>query len=187
MQPEARGTLRLEPQPISAEVEALRKTVATCMQCGTCSGSCPSASQMDYTPRQIMLLLQMGLEDEAIRSNAIWTCANCYMCTVRCPREIAVSEVMGALRTLCLQQGLAGRRDRAFVHSFLGIVRRYGRMAEPELLVRYYLQNNPFNLFKRVGFALALLRKGKIEVLPHRLRGVEEVRRIYQEAGQEGV
>lgn len=186
MAEEPLSTIRLGATPVSPEVESLRQTVAVCMQCGTCSGSCPSAPRMDYTPRQIMLLLQMGLEDEAIQSEAIWTCANCYMCTVRCPRDIPVSDVMGALRTLCLGRGRASRQDRAFVNSFLGIVRRYGRMAEPELLVRYYMQNNPLNLLGRVGLALAMLRRGKIEFLPHRVRGVDQVRRIFQAAEEEG-
>jgi len=187
MPTEARGTIRLEPRQVSLEVESLRETVAACMQCGTCSGSCPSAFKMDYTPRQIMLALQMGLEDEAIRSTAIWYCANCYMCTVRCPRDIPVSDVMGELRTLCLQRGLAGRRDRVFIRSFTGIVRRWGRMSEPELLLRYYLQNNPLDLLKSAGLALAMLKRGKIEILPHRLRGIEEVRRICREEEREGV
>lgn len=176
----------MEPQELSPTVEALRETVAACMQCGTCSGSCPSAPHMDRTPRQVMLLLQMGLEEEAIRSQAIWVCANCYMCTVRCPRDIPVSEVMGALRTLNLQRHLAERRDRAFVESFLGIVRRYGRMSEPELLLRYYLQNNPLGLLARTGLALAMLRRGKIALLPHRVKGIQEVRRICQVREGEG-
>ncbi len=186
MPPQAPGALRLEPRECSPTVEVLRETVAACMQCGTCSGSCPSAPHMDYTPRQVMLLLQLGLEDEAIRSQAIWVCANCYLCTVRCPRDIPVSEVMGALRTLALQRNLAGRQDRAFVRTFLSLVRRYGRMSEPELLVRYYLQNNPLGLLKRTGLALAMLRRGKIALLPHRVKGVDQVRRICQVQGREG-
>ena len=178
MPSQGQGALRLVPREVSPTVEALRETVAACMQCGTCSGSCPSAPHMDYTPRQVMLLLQLGLEEEALRAQAIWVCANCYMCTVRCPRDIPVSDVMGALRTLSLQRDLASRRDRAFVDSFLGIVRRYGRMSEPELLVRYYLQNNPLNLLKRTGLALAMLRRGKIALLPHRVRGIDQVQRI---------
>ena len=134
---------------------------------------------MDLTPRQVMLALQMGLEEEAVGCRAIWYCAACYMCTVRCPRGIPVSEIMGALRTLSLQRGLAAQRDRVFVKSFLGIIRRYGRMFEPELLLRYHLLNNPLNLLKQVRLALAMLRRGKIEFLPHRLRTLEDVRRIY--------
>ncbi len=171
--------IRLLPNEISPEVASLREQVASCMQCGTCSGSCPSVSRMDLTPRQVMLALQMGLEEEAVRCQAIWYCAACYMCTVRCPRTIPVSDIMGALRTLSLQRGLAVQRDKVFVKSFLDIIRRYGRMFEPELLLRYHLLNNPFNLLKQVRLALAMLRRGKIELLPHRLRAVEGVRRIY--------
>lgn len=172
-------TLRLAPNKIFPEVANLREQVISCMQCGTCSGSCPSASRMDLTPRQVMLALQMGLEEEAVRCQAIWYCAACYMCTARCPRAIPVSDIMGALRTLSLRRGLAVQRDKVFVKSFLDIIRRYGRMFEPELLLRYHLLNNPLNFLKQLRLALAMLKRGKIEFFPHRLRTVEVVHRIY--------
>lgn len=179
MSAQGNRTVRLVPNDISPEVASLREQVVSCMQCGTCSGSCPSASRMDLTPRQVMLALQMGLEEEAVGCQAIWYCAACYMCTVRCPRGVPVSDIMAALRTSSLQRGLAVQQDRVFVKSFLDIIRRYGRMFEPELLLRYHLLNNPLNLLKQVRLALAMLRRGKIEFLPHRLRAIEEVRRVY--------
>jgi len=178
--------IRFAPAEISPEVESLREKVASCMQCGTCSGSCPSISRMDYTPRQVMLALQTGLEDEAVRCQAIWYCAACYMCTVRCPRGIPVSDIMAALRALSLQRGSAARQDRVFVQSFLDIVRRYGRLFEPELLLRYHLLNNPLNLLKQASLALSMLKRGKIEFIPHRLRAIGEIRRMYEgEKGEE--
>ncbi|MCS6843379.1 MAG: 4Fe-4S dicluster domain-containing protein, partial [Caldilineales bacterium] len=31
-----------------------------CIQCGTCGGSCPSAADMDHTPRQLFALIFAG-------------------------------------------------------------------------------------------------------------------------------
>ncbi|MCJ7824769.1 MAG: hypothetical protein MUP44_07710, partial [Anaerolineales bacterium] len=36
------------------------KNLKTCLQCGTCGGSCPSAPDMDYTPRQLFAMIDAG-------------------------------------------------------------------------------------------------------------------------------
>jgi len=48
-------TLRLGESTLSEEMVALQETVASCVKCGTCTGSCPVA--MDYTPRAVMRLI----------------------------------------------------------------------------------------------------------------------------------
>jgi len=50
-------TLRLGESTPSEEMVALQETVASCMQCTTCTGSCPVAMTMDYTPRAVMRLI----------------------------------------------------------------------------------------------------------------------------------
>ena len=57
------------------------------MQCGTCGGSCPSAADMDHTPRLLFAMIRAGLRDEVLRSNTPWMCVSCYFCAVRCPQE----------------------------------------------------------------------------------------------------
>ena len=69
-----------------------------CYQCGKCSGGCPSVTQMEILPNQVIRLLQIGLPEAALRYNTIWICASCYTCTVRCPRGIDLSKIMEALR-----------------------------------------------------------------------------------------
>lgn len=46
--------------------------IDACIQCGTCSSSCPMAVYMDYTPRQIIAMIKSGFKDEALRSFTIW-------------------------------------------------------------------------------------------------------------------
>jgi heterodisulfide reductase subunit D len=76
--------------------------VIACYQCGTCSGSCPTAPAMDYTPRRILHMLRLGLGDRVLRSRAIWLCTTCYSCTARCPREIRITDAMISLRRLAV-------------------------------------------------------------------------------------
>jgi len=91
-----------------AEVMALAggERTVTCYQCGTCSGSCPTVRQMEYTPRQILRLIQLGMEDRLLRSRAIWYCLACYSCTARCPREIKITETLIGLRKLAAARGI---------------------------------------------------------------------------------
>ena len=78
----------------AAEGEPLK----TCIQCGTCSGTCPVAGYMDHTPRQIIAMINQGMKDQVLESNTFWYCASCYHCTVRCPQEINITELMYALK-----------------------------------------------------------------------------------------
>lgn len=80
--------------------------VVACYQCGTCSGSCPTAPEMDYNPRRLLHMLRLGLGDRVLRSRAIWLCTSCYSCTARCPREIKITDAMITLRGLAVEQGL---------------------------------------------------------------------------------
>lgn len=91
-----------------AKVAALRggERVVTCYACGTCSGSCPTVMDMDYGPGHILHMIQLGMEDEVLRSRGIWLCTACYLCTSRCPREIKITETMIGLRSLALARGL---------------------------------------------------------------------------------
>ena len=37
-----------------------------CIQCGTCGGSCPSAADMDHTPRELFAMIRAGMRDEVL-------------------------------------------------------------------------------------------------------------------------
>ncbi len=95
-------------QDLLAAVTGLRggERLVACYQCGTCSGSCPTAPAMEYNPRRILHMLRLGLGSRVLQSQAIWLCTACYSCTARCPREIKISEAMITLRRLAVEQGL---------------------------------------------------------------------------------
>ena len=79
--------------------------VTKCDQCGTCSASCPMVDGMDITPSQMMRLVQLG-RPEVLESKAMWICASCFACTVRCPRGLDLSKVAEALRQILLRQAI---------------------------------------------------------------------------------
>lgn len=99
------AAIRLDEEP-TAEMRAFESAVAKCYQCGTCSATCPTASSMDYSPRALWRLVELGLRGEILNSNTFWMCTACYSCTVRCPRDIPISETMRELRELYIREDI---------------------------------------------------------------------------------
>ncbi|MDI6894160.1 MAG: 4Fe-4S dicluster domain-containing protein [Bacillota bacterium] len=164
-----------------AQVEDISgQSIWACMQCGTCTGSCQLAQEMDHTPRRIMEMVRTGLREQVLTSRAIWYCASCHSCTVRCPRGIQVTRVMITLKSLALRAGHVSPRDDApaFYESFLRVLRLFGRMHEPTLVTAYALRTRPTRVLGMMPMALGLMRRGRMAPLPDRAPGLAELRRL---------
>jgi heterodisulfide reductase subunit C len=98
---------------------------------------------------------------------------------VRCPRDIEITDVMTQLRNLALQKGYKAREGRVYNTSFMGIVRRHGRMWEAELVVRYNLLTNPLNFIGLIPVALKMVLKRKLRFLPDHPKGRAEIRGVF--------
>ncbi len=85
------------------------QNVLTCYQCGRCSAGCPLTFAMKDLPNQVIRLVQLGLEEDALASNTIWVCASCLACHARCPRGVDLAKVMEALRAIRLRPGTEDR------------------------------------------------------------------------------
>jgi heterodisulfide reductase subunit C len=92
------------------------QNLMACYQCGKCSAGCPVVSRMDILPNQIIRFAQLGLKEELLESEAIWTCASCMTCNVRCPKGINIAEVIEVLRQILLR----GRADHLKVEKLSG-------------------------------------------------------------------
>ncbi len=158
---------------------ALAEGIKSCIQCGTCSASCPTAYAMDYTPRWIIAALRAGQWERVLRSNTPWLCASCYYCTVRCPSGIEFTDLMYALKRLAIERGIYPKGSPVLYQAFTSIVDRYGRSAEMELMVRYYLRTlNPWGLIKMAPMGLRMLLRGRLPLLPHRIEGRRELAKM---------
>ena len=78
-------------------IDPLQK-LRRCIQCGTCSATCPTAYAMDYSPRQVWRMVQLGMRGDVLSSRTFWLCTTCKACQVRCPREIDLMDSMIALK-----------------------------------------------------------------------------------------
>lgn len=162
--------------------------IKACQQCGTCSGSCPTAYAMDYTPRQIISWLRAGELEKVLNSNTMWMCASCYSCTVRCPAGIKVTDAMYELKRLAIKYGFAPRgvTGNTLATVFMKNVDKYGRSPEMELLARYYLSTNPFGMLKMAGLGLKLLKNKRISLSPEKIRGRDEIQKMLEYVRQKG-
>ena len=143
----------------------------SCIQCGTCSATCPLSAYMDYTPRKIIAMIREGFKEEVLSSTTPWLCASCYACTVECPRKIKITDIMYAAKRLAIRSGIYPKRflTPVLAREFFAIVKKNGRNHEGSLLMRMYMKTNPFLLLKQAFLGLRLFLQGRIGVLPEKI------------------
>jgi heterodisulfide reductase subunit C2 len=127
--------------------------------------------------------VQVGLRVEALHSRTFWLCTNCYSCTIRCPRGIALTETMAALKRLAIAEGVKGKdKDNvsAFYRAFVTTVRRHGRNHEAEFLVRYFMSTNPLAALKFGRMGLELWLRGRVPLVPKEPKDKQEIETIFR-------
>jgi heterodisulfide reductase subunit C len=163
----------MRPQTLVEEISAIPggEGIRLCIQCGTCTASCPNAERMQHTPSQLIALARAGLRDEVLSSDAMWYCLSCYMCTVRCPRGVHQTELMHALERLALRRGRNHFRTTtpALYRTFSEFVYRLGSQHEFGFMVWYYLKTNPFRALHIAPVGLSLLRRGRLPIRAKKL------------------
>jgi heterodisulfide reductase subunit C len=169
---------------LAAEIEAATGiNPATCYQCGKCSAGCPMASESDLRPHQVMRRVVYGSRERALQDESIWLCLTCETCSARCPNGCDPASVIDALREISIESGMATmpRTVRAFHKSFLEQIRGNGRLHEVGLIVGYKLRSGA--LMDDVTNTPGLLSRGKLGIMPTKIKGVAEVKRIFDKCG----
>ncbi|MFX1408359.1 MAG: CoB--CoM heterodisulfide reductase subunit C [Promethearchaeota archaeon] len=98
--------------------EAGYKGIGGCIQCGTCSGSCPSGRRTALSVRTILRSVQLGIDD-ILSDDDIWYCSTCYTCFERCPRNIPVTDMIIYLRNLAVQKGYMHKSHVELCHKLI--------------------------------------------------------------------
>lgn len=181
MEPTIKHEAELDPQfPKEIASKLTGDKFHACIQCGTCSGTCPLSIYMDLTPRKVIAMTRAGFKDEVLRSFTIWLCASCYSCTVECPKQIKITELMYALKQRALADKVYPKRFLipVLAREFFNIVRGRGRNDEGQLIVRMYLKTNPFRMILQGMLGLRLFLKGRMEPFSRSIRGKKELEAI---------
>lgn len=154
--------------------------INSCIQCGTCSGTCPAAEFMDHSPREIIAMIGADLKDAVLSSNTFWYCASCYHCSARCPRGINIADMMYALKRYSIwknqyKHGLIGPD---FSKRFVKMIMRTGKSFEPALAPSFILKYGWRGVLHDARMGLTLFLKGRLPLLPTKIKRVKPFRRM---------
>jgi len=106
-----------------------RRSLKSCMACGTCTAQCPAArTYEDYNPRAIVDAA-LSEDEERLQallgSELLWYCGQCGSCKPNCPRENNIMGLISSLRYLAQLKGwhvlsARGRQQYACRHLWGG-------------------------------------------------------------------
>jgi heterodisulfide reductase subunit C len=164
-----------------AEVEKIcGENAIQCYQCGECTAGCPAAFAMELSPNKIMRMVQLGCEKQTLESATIWLCAGCETCATRCPKGLSVAKVMDACREIAAKKGIkSGAPSVSIFHEvFLAGVKSNGRVFEPMMIGLYKVKSR--NLFSDIPLGIRMFLKGKLGLIPSRIKGLGEVKKIFK-------
>ena len=150
------------------DLDAVRQMVQTCIQCGTCTASCPNEFAMDLTPRRLWRMVLMNRQEKIFASKTFMLCSSCYYCTLRCPRGLPLTEAMARLKQIATRQ-VPGRYKATtrFYRDFMESVRRHGRVREMEFMTLYFSHmKNPLLPFRFAPLGMKLVSRGKVPLQP---------------------
>jgi heterodisulfide reductase subunit C len=171
--------------PATEPLVRIQEMVRSCIQCGTCTASCPNEFAMDHTPRQLWRLVLLGQKDKIFSSKTFSLCSDCYTCTLRCPRGLELTEAMDALKQISVEENPTQYKTSIlFYKNFIRSVRRHGRVNEMEFMTYYFAAlRDPLAPFRFASLGMKLMTKGKIS-LKWPLRARTPLEKMFQKIAE---
>lgn len=153
---------------------------SVCYTCQTCSCACPLAEAMDHLPVTLMRMTLLGLEKEVLASNTMWLCVGCNSCADACPQGVDISAVMDTLRQMVLEKGLPVPVPQvlAFHREVLASIASHGRTHKLGVMAGYKMKT--LDLFTDADVGLKMLLKGKLDLVPSKVKDLESIRAIFK-------
>jgi quinone-modifying oxidoreductase subunit QmoC len=157
-----------------------------CIQCGTCSGVCPLSVYMDHTPRQVMALTRGDFKYDVLHSHTIWLCASCYACSVECPQQIRITDIMYELKQRAINEGVYPRKFPipVLAHEFNEMVRKNGRITEMVLVIRLFLKTSWLAALGNWRLGLDLMRTGRFSLATERIKNRGDIAKMLDAVDQ---
>lgn len=164
------------------EIAAAAKVdLKDCYQCGKCTAGCPLADGMDLMPREVIRFLQLGVIDKVLEAKTPWICAQCDVCSSRCPQGVDICSIMRAVRQASKR---AGKRPvpeaDIFDDEFIANVRVHGVSNEQYLAAAYNVKSG--HLMQDADNAVRMLTRGMVGVSMHNTKGRKEVAALIDRA-----
>ena len=174
---EAQFTTKTDGSPIVPEATGYKE----CFGCAKCTSGCPAAAQMDFTPHQVMRLLQLHQADELLTAVSPWACVGCQTCLARCPNKVDIPAAMVSIRAKAVRRGFVENAENILLLDkiLLGMIERCGRVNDGMMVLRYKLRAGGLLSDWRVG--LKMFNAGKMKLRVPGVIDVEAVARLFNE------
>jgi heterodisulfide reductase subunit C len=181
--------------------------LTACYQCSTCTLGCPITEIIpSYNPRKIIQMSLLGMRKEVLSNADLWICALCQTCTARCPQDVMICELMGAIRRIAEREEAAGNIKiesprPLFEKAFLHTLEKYGRLYDMGLALEYY-PNREGSKIKGMkammkdykDFGMRMFKRGKMGPLggggvfkgmrPEKIKDREVLKKIFEQLGE---
>lgn len=161
--------------------ERTNQDLHLCYQCQKCTATCPVSNFMDIKPDFIVRKAILGDEKTIFNSKTIWICTGCETCGSRCPNLISVGKINEFFRERVYKNNIQPTIKPALdIHkSFLNSIERFGIVHEASMLAEFKLRTKDF--FSDLVLGVKMFLKGKIPLMPHKIKGINEIKRMFKQ------
>lgn len=158
--------------------------IKACIQCGTCTGSCPLSYLMDITPRELMALFRAGDLDTIIKSRTIWVCASCYSCQTRCPASIKITDIIYTFKRMAMNRKVYSKKFpvHSLSDSFIKSIKAFGKLNEPRLMFYYFLKTGFWKSFSFLPLGFKMAKRGRLEIKTAKIKDINGLKKIIKKA-----
>jgi succinate dehydrogenase / fumarate reductase iron-sulfur subunit len=115
--------------------------------------------------------------------HGIWDCTRCYFCNERCPKGVDPRDAIAKLGAESIKVGIdrdmGAKHAKWFVHS----AKTTGWLRETELVPK---TQGVVSAMKETKFALNLFKHGKVPLVPHVAKDVQEARALHELVNAQG-
>lgn len=155
-------------------------SILKCFNCGTCTGSCPSARISGHNPRKIIRKILLGFDV----SEDIWLCSSCFSCNARCPNGIDIAGIIDSVKIKALKNK---KKNRAISlnKAFLNSIRKYGRVHETGLMAEFNMNSlSVKSSLENLNLARRFLLRNKLNLTPHKIKNIGRIKNIFEKVGE---
>lgn len=114
-------------EDMNAQELAQKHKLLECIQCGTCTGSCPVAKKANLNVRRYMREVATLGKLTQHSQNELWSCTTCSTCGVRCPKDLKPYEFLIDIRGMAVEEGQIAPTIRDALESIFKNGNPWGR------------------------------------------------------------
>jgi heterodisulfide reductase subunit C len=167
-----------------------------CYQCRRCAAGCPVGEVTGVTPDRLIRMVLLGEREEAMNNLLVWQCVACYTCGTRCPNNIQTARITETLKQMSKEAHAEPLVPKvaAFHSAFTTSVSHFGRVNELEFMGIYEMKTAPAELKKggiqaiigeirsQAKLGLAMMKKKRMHFGFDKVKGMAEIKKLYQKA-----